>query len=109
MPDYVNRGPDPRILEHIPVIGWLSKWLQNALAFHSTNEPAVLGFTFGKQVPPGHVAVQWPPFFTVAIPKANRRYWTFRIGWRWDENWEGGGYFPDVIIKFDMSSPVHPW
>ena len=101
--DYVNRGTDPRILEHVPVVGPLSKGLQNMLSFRSANPPQAVGVPLKRR---GHIAVCWPPFFTVATAKANGRYWTFRIGWRWDSNWPG--YVADVIVKTDMKTPVSP-
>lgn len=101
--DYVNRGTDPRILETIPLIGSWSKGLQNALSFRSTNPPHAVGVPLKRR---GHIAVSWPLFVTVAKAKANGRFWTFRIGWRWDGNWPG--YIADVIVKTDMKTPVSP-
>lgn len=93
---YVNRGPDARIL------GRFGGWIQGALSFRSPTPPK-RWMTRNK-----NLALFWPAFMSIAIPRRGGRFWTFRMGWRWDENWGRddtpptppfGGYIADVIIK----------
>lgn len=87
MSDYVNRGTDARILENIPIIGPLSKWLQRALSFKSKTHPA-------------HVMVCFPPYISIYVPipfTSPRKYLSLRAGWRYDVNWPG--FIFDVILK----------
>ncbi len=100
MVDYVNRGPDERVADKVPILRWLAPWLQQTLSYHSTTPPKVKALWREKKGGPGHVAVCQPPFFTMAVPKSNGSYFTFRIGWRWDLNWPG--YIADVILKTRM-------
>ena|SRR3989442_517373 len=97
MSDYINQGSDPRAL------GSLGGWIQSRLSFHSSTPPEVL-----KLGGVGHVAVAWPPFLSIAIPKPSGTYATFRAGWRWDPNWGRGGYIADLILKLHMTQPVVP-
>lgn len=97
MSGYVNRGPDPRIL------GPVGGWIQRRLSFHSTTPPKGLKIPLGS----GHVAVTWPPFFSVFIPYAKKRWASFRIGWRWDHNWPG--YIADAIVKLRINNVVRPY
>jgi hypothetical protein len=99
MSGYINRGTDARIL------GPWAGWVQSKLSFHSSRPPKVAALRFGRE---GHIAVLWPPFLSIAIPKPNGRYATFRAGWRWDHNWGRGGYVADVIVKLNMRYPVTP-
>lgn len=84
MPEYVNRGPDARPL------GAVGAWIQQRLSFKRATPP--------KQIKLGFIAFYWPPFVAIAIPYGSK-FATLRFGWRWDENWSGGGYIADVIIK----------
>ena len=89
---YVNRGPDPRIL------GPVGGWLQGALSFKRSTPPT-------KLINTPRLVVCWPPFVSLALPGKGDTLKTFRAGWRWDENWDGGGYIADVIIKLRL--PKH--
>jgi hypothetical protein len=87
-PHYVNQGTDPRLGGPL---GHVLAFIQRSLSFHSTVQPA-------------HVMVKFPPFISIAIPwfwrlltKQPMRYATFRLGWRFDNNWPG--YVFDVIFK----------
>ena len=97
--NYVNQGPDRRVGG---LVGRVMAGVQRMLSFHSTKPPAV--WALWRDAGPGHVALLWPPFLTIALPRQNARYGTFRIGWRWDENWGSGGYIFDVIVKCRMPS-----
>ena len=99
MSRYVNRGPDPRIL------GPAGGWIQSRLSFHSDNPPKGLSVPIGS----GHIAVTWPPFLSVFIPYAPKRWASFRAGWRWDRNWGRGGYVADVILKLRINNVVRPY
>jgi hypothetical protein len=105
MIDYVNRGPDPRILERIPVIGWLAVRLQNWLSFKSDKHPK--GITLLGRKDGGHLALTWPPFVSIFVPYGKNRYASFRAGWRHDHNW--GGYVADVIVKLRINNVVTPY
>lgn len=100
MSDYVNRGPDPRIL------GPVGGWIQSRLSFHSDNPPK--GITLLGDKHGGHLAVTWPPFVSVFVPLPfSDRYASFRAGWRWDHNWPG--FIADVIIKLRIDNVVSPY
>lgn len=111
---YVNRGPDPR------VDGPLGKVLggtQRALSFYSTTPPKVAAIPLADG---GHIAVAWPPFFSVFVSRGDGRYRSFRAGWRRDSNWgdgnnpnepkreNPGGYVLDVIAKGSIDKVVAP-
>lgn len=100
MADYVNRGPDARIL------GPVGGWIQSRLSFHSDTPPKGVSLPIGS----GHVAVTWPPFVSVFIPLPfSDRYASFRAGWRWDVNWGRGGYIADLILKLRIDNVVRPY
>ena len=98
---FVNQGPDAR-----PggAIGTGFAWLQRILSFHSSKPPAAwiyrrdgwkVGLEFSRP---------WLlPFFLFFKPHRavvdRPRWWSFRAGWRWDQNWGRGGYIADVIVK----------
>lgn len=100
MVDYVNRGPDPRIGGPV---GWLLAAVQTLLSFHSTTPPkvAMLSLRHG-----GHLAICWPLFLSIFVWRGDGRWWSFRVGWRWDVNWPG--YIADVIVKPDIDNVVQP-
>ena len=108
---YVNEGPDPRVRGPI---GNLVAKTQRALSFRSQQEPKTASLPIGS----GHIAVSWPPFLSIFIPRGNGRYASFRIGWRHDPNWgdgnnpnempveHPGGYIADVIVKPNIDNVV---
>src|SRR5262245_904263 len=96
---YVNPGPDKRPL------GAIGGWIQSRLSFHSSTPPKVAKIPFPGG---GHIAVAWPPFFSIFIPKGNGHYASFRAGWRWDVNWGRGGYIADVVVKLNIDKEVLP-
>lgn len=114
VPVYVNQGTDARAGG---VLGHAMAWLQWRLSFHSTSRPRVWA-PWRESGGPGHVALLWPPFLSLALPKKDGSYATFRIGWRHDGNWGDesspdreyftsrgwppGGYIFDVIVKGRM-------
>lgn len=77
----INEGPDKRFLH------WLICPLQNLCSWKSQSLPKwVVEYlpTFG---------LAFPPY--LVIQKYN---WLFRIGWRYDVNWQGY-IFPTVAFK----------
>ena len=66
--------------------------IQTALSFHSTREPWQLLFRL-------------PPYMALIIPighypDGRPKYFSLRIGFRWDPHWGSGGYiFPEAILK----------
>jgi len=111
---YVNRGPDPRV---DGVLGKIAGGTQRALSFYSETPPKVAAIPLKDG---GHIAVAWPPFFSVFVSRGDGRYRSFRIGWRFDPNvGDGnnpnepvhdppGAYFPDVIAKGNIDKVVQP-
>lgn len=112
---YVNRGPDERA---DGVLGKVLGGTQRALSFRSTNQPKVAKKAFEGG---GHIAVAWPPFFSLFIPRGDGRFRSFRIGYRYDVNWgdgnnpnepaderKPGGYIADVIVKPNIDNVVEP-
>lgn len=107
----VNQGTDPRI--EGPIGEYLAR-TQRALSFRSEQEPKTASLPIGD----GRIAVSWPPFFSVFIPRKNGNYFSFRIGWRHDPNWgdgnnpnemkvdHPGGYIADVILKPNIDNVV---
>ena len=103
---YVNQGPDRR------AGGWLGHvlaWLQRTLSFHSSTPPYSwiyrrdgwkVGLEFSR---PGLL-----PFFLFFKPHAQvtdrQRWYSFRAGWRWDQNWPG--YISDCIVKLKIDNLV---
>jgi len=111
---YVNRGPDPRV---DGVAGKIAGGTQRALSFYSETPPKVAAIQLKDG---GHIAVAWPPFFSVFVSRGDGRYRSFRIGWRYDVNWGDGnnpnepkretpgGYIADVIVKGNIDKVVAP-
>ena len=96
---YVNRGPDPRIL------GPVGGWVQSKLSFHSDTPPK--GVTLIGEKNAGHLAFTWPPFVSVFVSTGNGRYASFRAGWRHDHNWPG--FVADIIVKLRIDKVVSPY
>lgn len=107
-PQYVNQGPDPRAGG---ALGHVLAFMQRSLSFHSSTPPFSLiyrrdgwkvGIEFSR---PGLL-----PFVLFFKPHAvvvdRPRWWSFRAGWRWDQNWGRGGYVADVIVKPRISNLV---
>ena len=102
---YVNQGPDRRIGG---LVGIVLAWTQRALSFHSDTAPFSsiyrrdgwkVGIEFSR---PGLL-----PFVLVFIPRYasdGPRWWSFRAGWRFDENWGRGGYIADLILKMRIDN-----
>lgn len=114
MPEYVNRGPDPRAGG---VVGHVLAATQRALSYQTTTKPKTVSVPLKDG---GHVAVSWPPFLSVFVSRGDGRYRSFRAGWRHDPNWgdgnnshepqiaQPGGYIADVIVKGDIDHVVQP-
>ncbi len=114
MPTYVNQGTDKRVGG---AVGKVAASTQRALSFRSTSEPKVAKLPLPKG---GHIALAWPPFFSMFVPTGNGRYASVRFGWRWDANWgdgnnptempveHPGGYIADVIVKGKIDHVVEP-
>lgn len=110
---YVNRGPDERA---DGFVGKVLGGIQRAGLVYSTTPPKVASAPIGS----GHIAVAWPPFFSLFVPRGSGRYFSVRFGWRWDANvGDGknpsepahdppGAFFPDVIIKPSIDNVVRP-
>lgn len=102
---YVNEGTDERIRG---AFGNLLAKLQRQSLRYSTQPPERDLFYEGAW---GQVAVYSPLFISVFLKRPDGKYWSFRIGWRFDPNvGDGnnptepkhdppGGYFLDVIVK----------
>ena len=113
---YVNQGPDPRARG---AVGAALAWMQRTLSFHSETAPHSWVARWGS--PRWKVGIEWSrprllPFVLVFIPRsrsygdlvngARQRWWSFRTGWRWDQNWGRGGYIADVIVKTRIDNLV---
>ena len=109
-PEYVNQGPD---LRAGGPLGHVLAWLQRTLAFHSAHPPHDVVWRHGRW----RLGAQFSrpgglPFLVVFIPrgryaaenKGGQRWWSLRVGWRWDKNWGSGGYIADVIAKFRIDN-----
>src|SRR5262245_58262026 len=95
----VNLGPDKRPL------GAIGGWIQSRLSFHSSTPPKFARLSLPSA---GSIAASSPSFFSLIMPKGNGHYASFRAGWRWDVNWERGGYIADVIVKLNIDKEVLP-
>lgn len=100
-PRYVNQGPDRRFGGPL---GHVLAWLQRSLSFHSDTPPFSLVYRHHGW----KVGIEWSrpwllPFVLCFKPHARvvdkPRWWSVRVGWRWDANWGRGGYIADVILK----------
>ena len=110
---YVNQGPDKRVGGPV---GKLLGGMQRAGMHYSTKDPKVASAPIGS----GHIAVAWPPFFSLFVPRKDGKYFSLRFGWRRDVNvGDGnnpnepahdppGAYFPDVILKPKIDHVVDP-
>jgi hypothetical protein len=92
--DYICPGRDRRPLGKVGAVlqqafSWpLRRWTRPPNALKEANQ-----------------MVAFPPFLAVNVPYG-RRWATFRIGWRYDANCEGGRYVGDVIIKLREEQPL---
>jgi len=119
---YPNEGPDSRV----DFLGIL-KWMQNKFSKHSKTPPRWLirfvgQFQYWFTEPKTYVAfgIAWPPYLvwqgvgkdgnivptSITSEHPDGLRWVagetshIRLGWRYDPNWEGGGYiFPTVAMK----------
>jgi len=126
---YPNEGPDKR-LDLFAIL----KWLQNALSFHSARPPRWLLKETGwfqnwlpEQIEFVEFGIAWPPYLVsqivrrdgdirqvpVSLEHPDGLKWfpgsvlLFRVGWRYDPNWDGGGYiFPTIALKTDFGFPM---
>lgn len=105
--DYILRGDDERIL------GPAGGWVQKKLSFHSDQPPHSFMWRRGTSPRQWKIGIEFSrpwllPFLLIFIPHRRvvdkPRWWSFRMGWRWDENWPG--YIADVIIKFRIDNMV---
>lgn len=92
--DYICRGPDRRPL------GKVGAALQQGFSWPLR----------GLKRPPralkaANQMVAFPPLLAINIPYGGR-WATFRVGWRYDANCEGGRYIGDVIIKLREKRPL---
>lgn len=113
MAEYVNRGTDARVGG---VAGQIAATVQRKLSYQTPEPPKVARVAIGL----GHIAVAWPPFVSIFIPRGDDKYFSFRAGWRFDQNWgdgnnpnepkieKPGGYIADVIIKTSIDHVVEP-
>lgn len=105
-PVYVHQGPDKRFS------GWFGQLLANLqwkLSFQSVEPPVSYIWRYGRC----RVGVEFSqpgnkPFFLLFIPHLRyvdkQRWYSFRMGWRWDDNWPG--YIADVIVKMRIDNLV---
>lgn len=101
---YRNQGPDARIGGRV---GLVLAWIQRTFSFHSATPP----YRWIYRRDGLKVGVSWSrpwllPWFELFVPRRvvdRQRWWSFRLGWRFDKLWDEtpgrGGYFPDVILK----------
>lgn len=91
----VNQGKDSRLAG--PVVCWA----QRHLSWKSPHKPHF--FRFGR---PAHttLGVAWPPYIVVNSPNKPGHWRMFRIGFRYDRNWQGY-IFPTAAWKV-VSTPL---
>lgn len=111
---YVNPGTDKRVTGEW---GRMAGQMQSASAYKSTNPP-VVGQV--QQIGTVYLQTQHDPDrpqnarYALAVRKSNGRWFTLRVGYVYDPNWGDertvgynpnpeivGGYFLDIIPKFD--------
>jgi hypothetical protein len=106
---YVNAGTDKRIG------GELGKFLGNVqreLSFKDASPPTRRVTQLGNVLLEIATAPNGREHYAVAIPRGSGRWFTFRVGYRFDGNWGDhnvighnpspeivGGYIPDVVLK----------
>jgi hypothetical protein len=85
----VNQGKDRR------VGAWAVCWAQRHLSWKSRHKPHF--FLLGK---PTHTSLglAWPPYIVYNSPESKGRWRMFRIGFRYDRNWQGY-IFPTAAWK----------
>lgn len=112
MAEYVNRGTDMRVGG---ALGHVLAWIQRTLSFHSETPPFSCVARWGTSPRRYKVGLEWSrpwllPFFLLFIPhcrvRDRPRWYSFRAGWRFDENWGRGGYVADVIVKLGVDNLV---
>src|SRR5262245_2804371 len=112
---YVNQGPDRRAGG---ALGQRLAKAQRDLSFKSPTSPRKTLERHGDTLVEITTAPNGKQHIAIAIPRRNRRWDTFRFGWRYDANWgdenvQGfnpdpeivGGYIADVVIKLNSTSP----
>ena len=106
---YVNAGTDKRIG------GELGKFLGNTqreLSFKDATPPVRKVTRYGDVLLEIATAPNGREHYAIAIPRGDGRWFTFRVGYRFDGNWGDanvighnpqpeivGGYIPDVVLK----------
>lgn len=99
-----HEGKDHRLF------GRIGCWVQSRLSWHTTNGPKqklLLIPVWWNSAQPLTFGMRWPPYAVVILPLKGQRYFSIRIGARWDPHWPfddstgrtGGYIFPEAIIK----------
>ena len=85
----VNQGQDQRMG------GWAVCWAQRHLSWKSERKPHFFLIGRPKRTSLG---VAWPPYIVYNSPQSKGRWRMFRIGFRYDRNWQGY-IFPTAAWK----------
>jgi len=91
--EYVNRGVDTRILGKAGAVvqnvaSWPFRWKRTAPA----------------DVKIANQMAAWPPFAALNVPYWRGKWFTLRVGWRYDVNCKR--YIADVILKHRERDPL---
>lgn len=93
---YVNAGTDPRIGGEL---GKILGSIQRDLSFKTDEVPIRTVERVGNISLATDVWSNGRVHYSIAIPKSSGRWFTLRLGWRYDPNWPGAIF--DIVLKQD--------